>query len=317
MRKLFVGIFSMLCLLGPMSIEAHSWQPTLGHTQIPIYPSGKVPAATQPLTGPEDMIKVNQPLVAGKSWIQVRNVSKPTMTIYSPKMKNTGVAMVVLPGGGYQILAIDLEGTEICHWLTANGITCVLLKYRVPAPRSAPYWGSYPQSPIALEDLQRTMGLVRLNAAKWGIDPKKIGVIGFSAGGSLVAEISTHFKHRLYQPIDSADKVSCRPNFAIAIYPGHLWINHHKFEINPTIQVSKQTPPTFLLQAENDHEDNVNDSLVYYIALKNAGIPVEMHLYPNGGHAFGLRPTQFPITRWPKLVMAWLNSIGMKLSKYK
>lgn len=300
-----------------MSIEAHSWQPTLGHTQIPIYPSGKVPAATQPLTGPEDMIKVNQPLVAGKSWIQVRNVSKPTMTIYSPKMKNTGVAMVVLPGGGYQILAIDLEGTEICHWLTANGITCVLLKYRVPAPRSAPYWGSYPQSPIALEDLQRTMGLVRLNAAKWGIDPKKIGVIGFSAGGSLVAEISTHFKHRLYQPIDSADKVSCRPNFAIAIYPGHLWINHHKFEINPTIQVSKQTPPTFLLQAENDHEDNVNDSLVYYIALKNAGIPVEMHLYPNGGHAFGLRPTQFPITRWPKLVMAWLNSIGMKLSKYK
>ena len=300
-----------------MSIEAHSWQPTLGHTQIPIYPSGKVPAATRPLTGAEDMIKVNQPLVAGKSWIQVRNVSKPTMTIYSPKMKNTGVAMVVLPGGGYQILAIDLEGTEICHWLTANGITCVLLKYRVPAPRSAPYWGSYPQSPIALEDLQRTMGLVRLNAAKWGIDPKKIGVIGFSAGGSLVAEISTHFKHRLYQPIDSADKVSCRPNFAIAIYPGHLWINHHKFEINPTIQVSKQTPPTFLLQAENDHEDNVNDSLVYYIALKNAGIPVEMHLYPNGGHAFGLRPTQFPITRWPKLVMAWLNSIGMKLSKYK
>jgi acetyl esterase/lipase len=164
---------------------------------------------------------------------------------------------------------------------------------------------------MALDDAQRTVGLVRFHAAKWHINPRKIGVIGFSAGGSLVAEISTHFKRRLYKAVDAADKESCRPDFAIAIYPGHLWINHKKFELNPNIPVTPQAPPTFLLQAENDHVDNVNDSLVYYIALKNAGVPVEMHLYAHGGHAFGLRPTRFPITRWPQLVEPWLKAIGV------
>jgi acetyl esterase/lipase len=136
-------------------------------------------------------------------------------------------------------------------------------------------------------------------------------VIGFSAGGSLVAETSTHFKKRLYRAIDAADKVSCRPNFAIAIYPGHLWIDHKKFELNPNVPVTDKTPPTFLLQAEDDPVDNINNSLVYYIALKNAGVPVEMHLYAHGGHAFGLRRTKFPITKWPQLVDTWLRAIGM------
>ena len=233
------------------------------------------------------------------------------MTVYSPDGKNTGAAVVVFPGGGYEILAIDLEGTEVCDWLTSRGITCVLLKYRVPAPRSSPDWGAFPQSPMALEDAQRTIGLLRLHAAEWHIDPHKIGVLGFSAGGHLVAAISTHFAQRLYPPIDAADKESCRPDFAVALYPGHLWVDDKHFELNPNVPVTSLTPPTFLLQAEDDHVDNVNDSLVYYIALKNAGVPVEMHLYPQGGHAFGLRRTRSAITDWPQLAEMWLKAIGV------
>ena len=164
-----------------------------------------------------------EPLVAGRPWVSVGNVSRPTMTVYSPKGKNTGAAVVVFPGGGYQILAIDLEGTEVCDWLTSKGITCVLLKYRVPDVEGTyPKSGPYPESPMALEDAQRTVGLVRFHAAEWHIDPHKIGVLGFSAGGHLVAAMSTHFEKRLYPAVDAADKESCRPDFAVAIYPGHL-----------------------------------------------------------------------------------------------
>jgi acetyl esterase/lipase len=233
------------------------------------------------------------------------------MTIHSPSGKNTGAAVVVFPGGGYVRLAIDLEGTEVCDWLTSKGISCVLLKYRVPAPRSTPSTGAYPESPMALEDAQRTVGLVRFHAAEWHIDPRKIGVLGFSAGGHLVAATSTHFEKRLYPPVDAADKESCRPDFAVVLYPGHLWIDHKKFTLNPDVPVTNQTPPTFLLQDEDDHVDNINNSLVYYIALKKAGVPVEMHLYAQGGHAFGLRRTKFPATGWPQLVETWLRTIGM------
>jgi acetyl esterase/lipase len=163
---------------------------------------------------------------------------------------------------------------------------------------------------MALQDAQRTVGLVRFHAAEYHIDPHKIGVLGFSAGGHLSAAISTHFDKRLYPPVDAADKESCRPDFAVALYPGHLWIDDKKFELNPDVPVTRRTPPTFLLQAENDPVDNINHSLVYYMALKNAGVPVEMHLYAQGGHAFGLRPTRFPITRWPRLVETWLRTIG-------
>ena len=235
------------------------------------------------------------------------------MTVYSPKGKNTGAAVVVFPGGGYYVLAIDLEGTEVCDWLTSKGITCVLLKYRVP--NSGMHGDGRrqikPKAPMALQDAQRTMGLVRFHAAEYRIDPHKIGVLGFSAGGHLVADISTHFDKRLYPAVDAADKESCRPDFAVSLYPGHLWISRQRFELNPDISPSRQTPPTFLLHAENDPVDNVNNSLVYYIALKNAGVPVEMHLYAEGKHAFGLRRTKFPITRWPDLVETWLGTIGM------
>ena len=136
-------------------------------------------------------------------------------------------------------------------------------------------------------------------------------MLGFSAGGHLGAAISTHFKQRLYPAVDAADKESCRPDFAVALYPGHLWVDDKKFELNSEVPATSETPPTFLLQAEDDHVDGINQSLVYYIALKNAGVPVEMHLYAQGGHAFGLRRTNLPITRWPQLVETWLGTIGM------
>jgi acetyl esterase/lipase len=237
------------------------------------------------------------------------------MTVYSPKGTNTGAAVVVFPGGGYQILAIDLEGTEVCDWLTSKGVTCVLLKYRVPG--SGIHWDKQchcqmrPKAPTALEDAQRTVGLVRSHAKEWHIDLHKIGVLGFSAGGHLAADISTHFDRRLYPAVDAADKESCRPDFAMAIYPGHLWISGRKHELNPDIRVTSNTPRTFLVQAEDDNVDNVNQSLVYYIALKNAGVAVEMHLYAQGRHAFGLRRTKFPVTAWPRLAETWLATIGM------
>jgi acetyl esterase/lipase len=277
------------------SAQKPVWQPSPGHTQVPIWP-GAVPDAL-PAKGPEFFTTEDG----------VCNVSRPTITVYSPKGKNTGVAVVVFPGGGYHDLAMDLEGTEICDWLTSIGITAVLLKYRVPSEKLYPPKGS----PQAVEDAQRTVGLVRFHAAQWHIDPHKIGVIGFSAGGHLVAAMSTRFEHRLYAPVDAADKVSCRPDFAIPVYPGHLWIDKEKFELNSDIHVTKQTPPTFLLQNEDDPVDPVEHSLVYYRALKKAGVPVEMHLYAQGGHAFGLRPTKLPVSKWPRLVETWLGTIGM------
>ena len=308
MRALIVAVFTLVGCCG-LRAQAPIWEPTPGHTQVAIWP-GAVPDA-RPVTGPETIKTDAKNLVAGRPWLSISNVSRPTMTVYRPAGKRTGAAVVVFPGGGYEILAIDLEGTEVCDWLTAKGITCVLLKYRVPAPRSAPNWGAYPQSPIALEDAQRTVGLVRFHAAEWHVDPHKIGVLGFSAGGHLVAAISTHFERRLYQRVDAADGESCRPDFAVAVYPGHLALGGKNFALNPNVPVSRRTPPTFLLQNEDDTVDGVKQALVYYIALKRAGVPVEMHLYAQGGHAFGLRRTRLPVSRWPELVERWLGTIGI------
>jgi acetyl esterase/lipase len=306
----------VVCLLfAPSRASAQTpvWQPSPGHTQLPVWP-GAAPDA-QPVTKQEDTIAVQNHPVAGRPWLAVGHVAQPTITVYSPEGKNTGAAVVVFPGGGYQILAIDLEGTEVCDWLISKGITCVLLKYRVLD--SGMHWDErcecevHPEAPTALEDAQRALGLVRLHAAHWHIDPHKIGVLGFSAGGHLVAAISTHFEKRLYPVVDAADQESCRPDFAVALYPGHLWISEKNFELNPDIRVTRNTPPTFLVQAQDDHVDNVNNLLVCYIALKKAGVPVEMHLYPQGGHAFGLRRTRGPITEWPLLMEPWLGTIGM------
>jgi acetyl esterase/lipase len=314
MTKALLFALCAVFACGGVSAQTLVWQPAPGHTQIPIWP-GAVPDA-QPAPGPEEMVIVKDHLVAGKTGLWVKNVTQPTITVYSPTGNNTGVAVVVFPGGGFEGLAIDLEGTEICDWLTSRGITCVLLKYRAP---SLPYdWHcdcrpnhGLNKSTLALEDAQRTMGLVRLHSADWHIDPHKVGVIGFSAGGYLVAEISTDFAHRLYQPIDAADKESCRPDFAIAVYPGHLSTGSKTYGLNPEVPVTKETSPTFLVQAEDDYVDGVDQSIAYYIALQKAHVPTEMHLYAHGGHAFGLRRTEFPITEWPQLVEKWLVTIGM------
>jgi acetyl esterase/lipase len=307
-------IFALCVIFAPgdLSAQASQWQPSPGHEQVPIWPG--TPPDAHPVTGPEtSTTRVKDHLVAGKPWTYVEHVSRPTMTVYSPTGKNTGAAVVVFPGGGYWILAIDLEGTEVCDWLTSSGITCVLLKYRVPGNGLEPRSGPYPKSAMALEDAQRTVGLVRFHAGEWHIDPHKIGVLGFSAGGHLVAAISTHFEHRLYQAVDAADKESCRPDFAVAIYPGHLSVADNSIALNQDIatHITPETPPTFLLQNEDDHVDRVEDSLSYYAALKKAGVPVEMHLYAKGGHAFGLRRTESSATAWPHLVETWLGSIGV------
>ena len=308
--KLWLITLGLLAVCASAHAATTVWQPAAGNTQIPIWP-GAAPDAHQ-VPGPETA-KVSDKLLAGKPVTAVTNVTRPTMTVYAPKGKNTGVAVVVFPGGGFHILAMDLEGTEACDWLTSRGITCVLLKYRVP---SAPYeWQcdcrphNFALSVPSLEDAQRTMRLVRSHAAQWHIDPHKVGVLGFSAGGFLAAEISTNFARRLYAPVDAADRESARPDFAMPIYPGHLATDDDKFNAN--VPVSRDTPPTFLVQAEDDYVDGVNQSLAYYIALKNAKVPAEMHLYAHGGHAFGLRPTADPITRWPALAETWLSTIGM------
>lgn len=309
MRTLLLMLCTTLAAAGVLAASPSLWQPAPGYVQVPIWP-GAVPDA-QPPPGPETM-KVSKGLIAGKPATAVTNVTRPTMTVYAPQGANTGAAVVVLPGGGFEILAIDLEGTEACDWLTTNGITCVLLKYRVPSP---PYdWHcdcrphNYMTPTPALEDVQRTIGLVRHHARQWHIDPHRIGVMGFSAGGFLVAEASTRYPHRLYKPVDAADEESIRPDFAAAIYPGHLSMDG---KLNPNVPVTRNTPPTFLLQAEDDYVDGVDQALVYYTALARVGAPAEMHLYAHGGHAFGLRRTKLPITAWPQLMKTWLKTIGV------
>ncbi len=229
------------------------WEPTPGHKQVPIWPG--TPPDKVVYDGPEYSVKVDRKneLVAGKPWVSDERVSVPTMTVYAPKGKNTGAAVVVFPGGGYPVLAMDLEGTETCDWLTSKSLTCILLKYRVPRlARSCRNPGPIRKTPQALEDAQRTIGLVRFHAAEWHIDPRKIGVIGFSAGGHLVAATSVHFDRRIYPAVDAADRISCRLDFAIAIYPGHLAVDQNSFALTSDIKahLSKATPPTFILQNE-------------------------------------------------------------------
>lgn len=305
MTKSLIFALSVVFACGGLFAQKAGWQPAPGHAQVPIWPGTPPDAQFGPPANSETVPEPGE----------VDNVSRPTMTLYSPKGRNSGAAVVVFPGGGYNALAIDLEGTEVCDWLTSNGISCVVLKYRVP--HTGPQFDRKcncqinPKAPMALQDAQRAMGLIRLHAAEDHIDPHKVGVLGFSAGGHLVADISTHFDKRSYPAVDQADNESCRPDFAVALYPGHLWIGSEKYELNHDIPVTRQTPPTFLVQAENDPVDTINNSLVYYIALKKAGVPVEMHLYAEGKHAFGLRRTKFPITAWPALAETWLHTIGI------
>jgi acetyl esterase/lipase len=277
------------------------WPPAPGHTTLDVWPHSAPGVPANP--GQEgDTTTAKDRLVAGRAVIRIGNVSAPTLTLYAPTAKSTGAAVVVFPGGGYRILAIDLEGTEVCDWLTSAGVACVLLKYRVPDT------GPYPKSTAALQDAQRALGIVRSHAAEWHVDPKRIGVLGFSAGAHLAAALSTHYDKRLYDSIDAADQVSCRPDFAVIIYPGYLALAEQNFAANAEINPTEQTPPSFIVQAEDDPV-HVENATVYFLALKNAKVPAEMHIYALGGHGYGLRRTELPVTGWPQLVETWLQTI--------
>lgn len=291
--------------IGMASSSAQGWQQSQ-QLQIPIWP-GAVPDAV-----PTSKTEAVSTVSGHGGWSQVSNVSQPTITVYPAKGENSNAAVLVFPGGGFKVLAMDLEGTEICDWLTSRGIVCVLLKYRVPGGNH--YWDEKclchvtPKIPRALQDAQRAIKLVRSRAIEFNINPGKIGVIGFSAGGYLVAQTSNIFE-LTYKPVDLADSLSSRPDFAIALYPGHLCRARNKFDAR--IHVTKQTPPTFLLQAWDDPVDPICNSILYAQALNTAGVPAEVHFFAKGGHAFGLRDKAHPISLWPTLVEKWLGEIGV------
>jgi acetyl esterase/lipase len=292
--------------------QVGTWAPPAGLRQVPIWPGGAPDMADWKRPPEHSETATNPDRFAGRPVTGLLDVAVPTMTVFPPTVPNTGAAMIVFPGGGFQELAIDLEGTEICDWMTAKGITCVLLKYRVP--KTAHYWDKdcrchiTPKVPRALQDAQRTIRLVRAQAAALKVDPREIGVLGMSAGGYLVAQTS-NILAPVYAPVDAADRVSSRPDFAVALYPGHIC--REDGQLDPGLHVTKGTPPTFLLQAWDDPTDEICNSTMYARALDAAGASAEVHLFAKGGHAFALRGNAHPIMQWPALVEAWLKEIGI------
>jgi acetyl esterase/lipase len=302
LQPLRLGIIVALSLTGTLLAQKAAWQPPPGTTTLPLWPHGTM--ANRPEIGPESNLTTPKDyLVAGRTIIRLADVSDPTLTLYPPTRKNTGAAIVVFPGGGYNILVPDLEGSEVCDWLTPAGIACILVKYRVPGS------GPYPKSSLALEDAQRTLGLVRSHATEWHIDPDRIGVLGFSAGGHLAVALSTHFDQRLYKHVDAADDLSCRPDFAVLIYPAYLVLDSDVHTLAPDMKPNERTPPAFILQAEDDGI-HVENAIQYFLALKEVKVPAELHVYAQGGHGYGLRRrSDLPVTDWPMLVDRWLRTI--------
>jgi acetyl esterase/lipase len=232
----------------------------------------------------------------------ITDVSRPTLTVYRPaKDKDTGAAVLICPGGGYSVLAMDLEGEEVAAWLNSIGVTGVVLKYRVPRRKGQPPYLA------PLQDGQRGLSLLRSRAKEFGIDPQSIGILGFSAGGHLSAAVSTNFDKRAYEALDEVDKVSCRPDFTVLIYPGYLAT---KEGLAPEIRVTAQTPPTFFAHAGDDGVGPEN-STTLYLALRRVGVPAELHIYASGGHGFGLRKSEHSCSTWPQSCELWLKSRGL------
>ena len=301
-----IGFFAGAALIGACALgfaQRPAWQPAPGHVTLPLWP-GVAPGAARNLPPEVDTTTEKDSLIAGKPLIRLGNVTTPTLTVYAPSDNRSGAAVVVFPGGGYHILAIDLEGTEVCDWLNSIHVTCVLVKYRVPDS------GPYPKSSAALQDAQRAIGLVREHAMEWKIDPHRVGVLGFSAGGHLSAAISTHYQQRLYDAVDAADKQSCRPDFAVVVYPGYLALEEQNMAPNPEIHPTADTPPTFIVQAEDDPV-HVENAVTYFMELKSAKVPAELHIYAQGGHGYGLRRTALAVTTWPQRVEDWLHTIDV------
>ena len=276
---------SLLGLLAASLVSALSL--TAAPLSLPLWPHGA--PDDPPGLGPEhDTTKPTDGLVAGRRVIRLGNVTDPTLTVYRPAAdRDCGAAVLVCPGGAYQILAMDLEGTEVAEWLNRLGITGVVLKYRVPPRPNRPRY-----------------------AAAWGLDPKHLGVLGCSAGGHLAAALSCNYAQRTYAPQDPADAVSCRPDFALLIYPAYLTRKTEGDALAPELGVTSDTPPTFLVQDEDDGV-RVETSLFYYLALRQARVPAEMHLYPSGGHGYGLRSSPEAVTTWPARAEEWFRALGI------
>ena len=301
-RRLLLCSAAVLFLSMGLTAQQPAWQPPPGHLTLPLWPKG-VPGGAANLPPEVDTTTAKEPLIAGRPIMRLGNVANPTLTLYKASAGGAAApAVVVFPGGGYRILAIDLEGTEVCDWLNSIGVTCVLVKYRVPDT------GPYPKSAAALQDAQRAVGMVRQHAAEWGIDPKHVGVLGFSAGAHLSAALSTHYDKRLYDAVDAADQQSCRPDFAFIIYPGYLALADQNMATNPEIRPTADTPASFIVQAEDDpvHVENATN---YFLQLKQAKVPAELHIYSQGGHGYGLRRTELPVTTWPESAAIWLHTI--------
>lgn len=285
-------LFVFLILIIPVMTNAQK-------KPIVLFPAG-APGETVQLTEKSD---ATGDKVAGKPVIRLTDVSIPTITIFpAPDEYANGAAILVCPGGAYNILSYNLEGEEICHWLNDLGITAVLLKYRVPRREGQD------KHVAPLQDAQRALAYMRSHADKYDIDPGRIGVMGFSAGAHLSVMLSNSFRERAYMQIDETDNVSIRPNFCLLVYPAYL--DGENFGLTPEIKVTKQTPPTCIIQTEDD-KNYINSSLFYYYALKEAGIPATMHLYSKGGHGYGMRDVGTQVREWPDRAEDWLRDLNV------
>lgn len=269
---------------------------------VDVWP-GKTPGDVG-IAGEEKSITYESPLIGAPTRL-ITNVTKPTLTIYRPeKEKNTGTAMIICPGGGYHNLFWELEGEEVAAWLNAHGMTGIILKYRCPR-RPGDVKGEPPLGPLL--DAQRAVSLVRSRAADWGIDPKRIGMVGFSAGGHLALATATNFEKRTYDALDAVDETSCRPDFAVLCYSGYLKAKD-KNETAPVIRAPAGTPPIFLAHSTDDSISDAEHSVFMYLALKRAGIPAELHVYATGEHDFGVRQNEKLPSSWTHLCLKWLRS---------
>ncbi len=270
---------------------------------IKLWP-GRAPGETQPV-GPERYLeaKKGQPDVK-----RLTDVSEPTITVYAPpRDRATGTAVIVAPGGGYSILAIEHEGTQTCEWLRSLGVTAVLLKYRVPKRP-----GQTPDNLAARQDAQRAVTLLRHSAKELGIDPERIGMLGFSAGGNLTAATCLSGGKLCYEPVDDACKQSPVPNFALLVYPAYL--ADKGGGLKPEYVVTKDSPPMFLVHSSDDPVSSEN-SVALYLALTRNGVPAELHLYASGGHGYGMRKIPHPASTWPDRAADWLKSRGLLAAK--
>jgi acetyl esterase/lipase len=275
---------------------------TIQADEIPLWP-GPIPGEQ----GPPQPERIDPPRADEEPpTTRVAYVGTPSIEVYQPTPeKRTGAAVIIAPGGGYNILAIDKEGTEVADWLNSVGVTAFVLKYRVPR---RPGDAADQPPPGPLQDLQRAVSLVRSRADEWGVDPARIGVLGFSAGGNLAARAGTKFATRAYEPVDPSDEQPCRPDFCILIYPAYLTAKDGS--LVPDLPVSAETPPMFLAHAHDDRVSPEN-SVALYLALKKAGVPGELHIYESGGHGFGLRPSARPASTWPARCEEWMKSRGL------